>query len=801
MPAPTVVETLKFANLQMAAEALYTFNATPPGTVLTPGAKFTDPLTADILTTGNLHASKFTATEAAKFVEQWTVVEHISNTATGFSGTLFKALQNNAAQGIKVGDLVLSFRSTEFLDDHARDHTATNYLEINKFGFAFGQLADMEKWYGELVAAGRISGPLSVTGYSLGGHLATAFNLLHPGLAQQVVLFNGAGIGRIGSADGTLAGTQVKLSALIARFRELRAQGETTGFLGIFQSEAGREAYQAIRAHLAGTLGVPRAAAGGGFNTGLTALANAVRPSEGDSHAAQREADYQLLYNAVARIQAVYEAAHRAPTLGSGSTEGPPNPANIQDLAPDGRLAIAGESLDYQLAVLLAQKEFDTRSLGPVDSIDAALGKPTAGAGGPLPNQWDVAGIETTTPPWSLVAYSQYRYGNDRKVFIEDQPITRGDFLGATLAELVSGNIQLLHDRYALNDFGDTHSLVLIVDSLKVQDALLNLIPDAQRASATDTLSAILKHASWRKAERNSGQGQAEGDVLENVVNALADLTLGPGHYAPLKGSPDGNTWASIENPPGYSGREDVYRLLGRVAGSDAYGFLGGTVTLAPATRDAVKAARDDFATFAALHGLSPFVLTGPKAGDADAALAAAWGNVYLDWAADKAARAAGSSANLNFTDAWIADRQDFLDRRNWFNARNIDPRNPAYVTKNGDPAYLTDSVYFKDEASGYVIQQGPLFPNDRRYYFGGPNGGSFSGGGIDDHLYGGIGNDSLEGAGGGDSPFGFAGADLLDGGEGNDLVVGGAGNDLLDGGAGNDELQGGEGNDVQRGG
>ncbi|MDI1267793.1 MAG: hypothetical protein PSV40_01640 [Polaromonas sp.] len=34
------------------------------------------------------------------------------------------------------------------------------------------------------------------TGYSLSGHLATVFNLLHPGAAQQVITFNGAGIGK-----------------------------------------------------------------------------------------------------------------------------------------------------------------------------------------------------------------------------------------------------------------------------------------------------------------------------------------------------------------------------------------------------------------------------------------------------------------------------------------------------------------------------------------------------------------------------------------------------------------------------
>jgi len=110
---PTIADTLKFANLQMAAEALFNFNATPPGTVLTPGAKLDNPLElstkrfTDILTDGNLHASKLTSTEAAKFAAQWRVVEHISNTTTGFSGTLF--------QDKVSGELVLSFRSTEFL--------------------------------------------------------------------------------------------------------------------------------------------------------------------------------------------------------------------------------------------------------------------------------------------------------------------------------------------------------------------------------------------------------------------------------------------------------------------------------------------------------------------------------------------------------------------------------------------------------------------------------------------------------------------------------------------------------------
>jgi hypothetical protein len=65
--------------------------------------------------------------------------------------------------------------------------------------------------------------------------------------------------------------------------------------------------------------------------------------------------------------------------------------------------------------------------------------------------------------------------------------------------------------------------------------------------TATQTLDTVLKNASWRKAQPDSAQGKAEGDVLESVVNALADLILGPQAKAQrLNGSPDGNTWAVV---------------------------------------------------------------------------------------------------------------------------------------------------------------------------------------------------------------------------------------------------------------
>ena len=131
---------------------------------------------------------------------------HQGNTGTGFSGTLFKAKVAIPEAGIVEGQYVISFRSTEFIEDSIHDNRATNTLEIKEKGWAFGQIADMEKWFNEIKS--KIDGPLSVTGYSLGGHLATAFNILHhgEGLIKDTYTFNGAGVGIVnGAENGSVA--------------------------------------------------------------------------------------------------------------------------------------------------------------------------------------------------------------------------------------------------------------------------------------------------------------------------------------------------------------------------------------------------------------------------------------------------------------------------------------------------------------------------------------------------------------------------------------------------------------------
>ncbi|PKO34527.1 MAG: hypothetical protein CVU34_07170 [Betaproteobacteria bacterium HGW-Betaproteobacteria-7] len=264
MATPTLAETLKFANLQMAAEALFGFDANrnpnqAPGDTASTTGHSIGLIPIGVLTEGNRHASKFTQTEAEKFVTQWAVVDHISNTPTGFSGTLFRALKDDPSQGIVKDQLVLTFRSTEFIDDAARDNEATNKLEIKEHGWAFGQLSDMEAWYQSLKVDGvsLSQKQFSVLGYSLAGHLATAFNLMHgldsyggQKLIQNVVTFNGAGVGKIG--DGSLVTTQVKLPEMIQAFSALRTQAEgPDGLIALLQSDLGRETYQTLKTQLA----------------------------------------------------------------------------------------------------------------------------------------------------------------------------------------------------------------------------------------------------------------------------------------------------------------------------------------------------------------------------------------------------------------------------------------------------------------------------------------------------------------------------------------------------------------------
>ena len=249
----TATELLTYANLQIAAETLYGKLKDPAGNPSDLTANGKAELTVKNLKDGNMHSSLFSETQAKEFVENWEIVSHLPNTSSGFSGTLFRVKAENGIPNtnLKNGDLVLSFRSTEFVEDYIHDNIATNTHEIADKGWAFGQISDMEQWFQSLKNAKLIgeNQQITVTGYSLGGHLATAFHILHQdeNLINNTFTFNGAGVGSMGGDEIT---TKEELQNAIKSFNEYRG-GASDKFTGQFANGIDfNEFYNKVRTDL-----------------------------------------------------------------------------------------------------------------------------------------------------------------------------------------------------------------------------------------------------------------------------------------------------------------------------------------------------------------------------------------------------------------------------------------------------------------------------------------------------------------------------------------------------------------------
>lgn len=800
---------LKYANLQIAAEAFVAGKTSDPKTLR---ENVTGELLESVLLSGNDHTSRFTSTDAEWFSQDWMVVEQVSNTTSGFSGTLFKALRDDPEHGVVAGEMVISFRSTEFVDDAVRDNQATNALEIKAKGWAFGQIADMEDWYASLRQKyasdfTNAGDQFSVTGYSLGGHLATAFNLLRqeeavesgePNPITATYTFNGAGVGKL-KDDASLQG-------VLDEFKAVRDGGADAQF----KTQSGRDLYQQIKSDLGSHPDSLKLSAALDKVNEAISLAGQYAP-----FATEYEADYKLLAEALVRARKVAAEVVRVGALETSTSE-KPLPVSLEKIAAVG--------LDYQLAVLVASQQTEAYPVAALPSLaELAAGHISSDESGldntarderntvssPIENFYD---IYASNYP-SAVSNSQLHYGQAAGIIVEDQPLIRGDYLGQVL--LASGgtipqdfDLKLLVNQYDLNDFGDTHSLVLIVDSLSVQDALARLDPNFTSAKFVPLLQAASNGKTSSLLPTNL-QGIADGDALENLVEALARV-LGIS-IDPLKGNPNGNTWFEIGAKDGYTGRDALHAALKKITGDDLFkNIQGNTVVEAVSANIATQAkARVGFEDIAALESLSPFKITAASEAGKAALVAEVWSSTawnarYQAWLSDKAALAAGGEADA-YTDTWIADRSTLLQA--------ITSRN----TKNGtDVAYSaalpTDRAYELHWVDADGVEQTLFAENTSRaggvfkqvasqlVAFGDSQANILLGSDINklgDHLYGGDGADTLSGLRGDDYLQGDAGDDSLSGGVGNDTLVGGTGQDFLNGGEGNDLLQGGSGADV----
>ena len=170
--------------------------------------------------------------------QNFLLIHHLSNRDSGFSATLFQAVGSDSGTG-----LTLAIRGTEPFAQAGVDLVQADLGGIVLEGAALYQIVDLYNYWKQLTASsgatvrlariaetndplsaglfaavtlpgrdssfrrieffdqanaglGVINGPVSnvaVTGHSLGGHLATAFQRLFPGIVSEVYTVNGAG--------------------------------------------------------------------------------------------------------------------------------------------------------------------------------------------------------------------------------------------------------------------------------------------------------------------------------------------------------------------------------------------------------------------------------------------------------------------------------------------------------------------------------------------------------------------------------------------------------------------------------
>ena len=700
MANPSVRRLQEFAGLQMASEAFLVRSG--DGRSVAP-----DTDVSSRLEEGNFHASHFISLQAEKFVKKYRILAQFRNDpqlsgGSGFSGTLF--------QDIGSEELTLSFRSTEFIDDNLRDSKSTNELEVKEFGWALGQISEMEAWYAQLRADPELLGgkKFNVTGYSLGGHLATAFNILRredarAGKGDNPILatytFNGAGVGDLKPGK--------TLSGVIAKFAEYRAQSD------IAASEMWRQ---------------------------LPLQTRTLVLREAESRILQINSE-QARLRTLAGVQYAF-----------GATE---PPSGIQG------------TLDYQIAALLAARDTiassrffgtDVNTIPTVPKFADAIGRDR------IPSMIEVVGSDAGNLGPSWVSNSGVHYGTRQEIYIEDQPLFRGTYsLPTDLGKLVSNPAE--------NDFADTHSLVLLQDSLSLMALLERLDP------SIDIEAARQIYASVSGAQATSvfgSQGVAEGDVLERTLDALRAIFFGPDveptvDYAETLA---GNTWhlSSLRLPF----HQKLHELDDHVAGlMSEPGLAPRFVLLSKSSASELQALATDrggdgFAYRYALRELNPFALLGVGYGqhnvdgslELDGTLAGALSGMTAEYLADRSAMLAWK--NLDYVGngkAVLRSADGVIYRYTDYQLQDSDGGELSFVIHGvragsvGEPAFISFGSDQDDTLTGGNISVGDCF-------------------------YGADGDDTIEGR---------AGADYLEGDSGDDTLKGGADDDMLVGGVGFD--------------
>ena len=451
-------------------------------------------------------------------------------------------------------------------------------------------------------------------------------------------------------------------------------------------------------------------------------------------------------------------------------------------------------SIDYQIALGLASN--NTKSYGVPSGTNRILNGNKFDT--ELKNNfYDIMG--DTYP--SMVALSQKHFGEDIRIGIEDQPSSRGWYKwNAMMSSLYNLGIKLFVDHYGKNDFGDTHSIILLTDSLATQELLKQLDDDFTH----EKFKPILKLASNIDAHQdsvNDDQGVAEGDALENVVNSISRaLNIKTTH---LNGNTIGGTWADTENKvvsgKVLHGRNDLHKTIKEISDTIANKGLSGKFHIIDSNEITIDKVRNDFGYFIALKHLSPIVLSS-KNQEANAIWQNLWAEDYKNWQNDR--DTAGKGIAQKYSNEWIRERLELLKVRNIFynnNANNTDVMQvdtskkefvnnpgkvPNFKISNMENAIKSLAIYYaKGHFSNFTTYNFDLIDKENDFSMrvediASKNNTEKSDRTKNSVQFGKATGDTLTGYNGKDHLYGSAEADTLEGKEGDDYLEGKEGHD-----------------------
>ena len=318
-------------------------------------------------------------------------------------------------------------------------------------------------------------------------------------------------------------------------------------------------------------------------------------------------------------------------------------------------------------------------------------------------------------------------------VFIEGQPLLEG------------------FNQQREFQYGNTHSLTLLVDSFALQELFLKVDPTLEQSQIEGIFNAV----SAQKADVTVLPGViplAEGDTLEKTLDALRKVFLGNVSSTPFGRQP--GDFGNLGNRDAFY--QNIQQVTGALTGvSYRIDSLVGQSTSTMRTI-ALQDGPDDALGIAyryALKELNPFVLRGTDRNTTQALYSRhnETGELSL---------LDPDTGEGTLTSQYLEDRAAFLLKK---------------IEVDSNSSSLPSLTHFKDLELAYELGSDALpLP---QVLFGGQGSDSLIGSlFFVDHLYGGQGKDELYGKGGKDYLEGNQDDDLLDGGNGADTMLGGTG-------------------------